>query len=327
MVEALGPLGVRCELLQGGPAGAEKLAVLEATVAGQVHILVGTHALIESAVKFMHLGLVITDEQHKFGVAQRDRLLAKGPAPHSLEMSATPIPRSLALTAYGDRSIITNGDKPGNRQPVTTIHAQSDAEAYQHLADAVARGHQAYVICPLVEPNEEVDLRSAQEEFAKLTRHWPGRVGLLHGRLSDTAKIEAISAFEQGATAILVSTTVVEVGVSCPNATVIVISDCDRFGLAQLHQLRGRVGRGSLPGTCLLLSDSGSSAAAQRIETMLQSTDGFFIAERDLEMRGPGDVLGKIQAGYEFEAEMAEDSNRLLGARVVAQKILGGGRT
>jgi ATP-dependent DNA helicase RecG len=292
-----------------------------------VQLLVGTHALLEDPVDFARLGLVVVDEQHRFGVNQRNRLLAKGLQPHLLTMTATPIPRTLALSLHGDLDVSQIDELPPGRQPVVTKVLRSSArqEAYDLIRAEVAGGQRAYVVLPLVQESEKLDLRSAVEVHEQLsTVVFPDlSVGLLHGRLSSEAKQQAIAAFADGRTQVLVSTTVVEVGVDVPAATVMVIEHAERFGLAQLHQLRGRVGRGAARSTCLLINDSSNGQARQRLELLERSSDGFEIAEMDLRFRGPGQVLGTRQSGLPdlALASLASDGAVLEQAREVAQAI------
>jgi ATP-dependent DNA helicase RecG len=290
--------------------------------------LVGTHALLEDPVVFARLGLVVVDEQHRFGVAQRNRLLNKGLQPHLLTMTATPIPRTLALCVHGDLDVSQIDSLPPGRIPIQTqIIDGKDRELAENLIrEQVAAGYQAYVVLPLVEDSEKIELRSAVEEHQRLAQDvFPDlNLGLLHGRLNSAEKQLAIEAFARGLTQVLVSTTVVEVGVDVPNATVMVIEHAERFGLAQMHQLRGRVGRGAGASHCLLINNSNSAIAKQRLDVLARSSDGFEIAEVDLRIRGPGQVLGTQQSGLPdlALASLSDDGSILEQARDVAQAIL-----
>lgn len=296
----LEPGGVRVGLLAGSMPGAEKRSVLERLAAGEIDFLVGTHALLAEGVIFSRLGLVITDEQHRFGVGQRAGLAAKGANPHLLVMSATPIPRTLALIIYGDLDVSILDELPPGRQPIATFAVGSDKRerAYAYVRKFVDQGRQAYVVCPLVEEGEG-ELASAEELVRRLAagplRSY--RLGLLHGRMKGADKDRVMAAFAAGEISVLVSTTVIEVGVDVPNAVIIVIENAERFGLAQLHQLRGRVGRGKYPSTCILLSDAQNEEARRRMKVMCATCDGFKIADEDLKLRGPGDFFGSRQHG------------------------------
>ena len=323
----LNQLHVRSALLTGSTPMRQRRRLLEDLANGQLQLLVGTHALLEDPVDFARLGLVVVDEQHRFGVNQRNRLLAKGLQPHLLTMTATPIPRTLALSLHGDLDVSQIDELPPNRQPIETrvLRGSARQQAYDLIRDQVVRGQRAYVVLPLVEESDKLDLRSAVEVHAQLSTEVFAdlSVGLLHGRLSSEAKQEAIAAFAEGRTQVLVSTTVVEVGVDVPAATVMVIEHADRFGLAQLHQLRGRVGRGAAQSHCLLINDSSNPQAAQRLNLLERSTDGFEIAEMDLRLRGPGQVLGTRQSGLPDVAlaSLSTDGAVLERARSVAQQI------
>ncbi|MDP6192873.1 MAG: ATP-dependent DNA helicase RecG [Prochlorococcus sp.] len=321
-------LHVSVELLTGATPHRRRRQILDDLANGSLKILVGTHALIEDPVNFSRLGLVVVDEQHRFGVRQRNRLLNKGLQPHLLTMTATPIPRTMALSIHGDLDVSQIDELPPGRTPIQTrIIPSSDREqAYQLIRDQVSRGQRAYVVLPLVEDSEKLDLRSAVNVHAQLSEQiFPELdVGLLHGRLSSTQKQEVIQAFTAGDCQVLVSTTVVEVGVDVPMASVMVIDHADRFGLAQLHQLRGRVGRGAAASHCLLINDSSNPIAKQRLEVLERSNDGFEIAEIDLRLRGPGQILGTKQSGLPdlALASLADDGAVLVEAREEAQQIL-----
>ncbi|MFM7313946.1 MAG: ATP-dependent DNA helicase RecG, partial [Cyanobium sp.] len=289
LVPLLTQMGVNVDLLTGSTPARRRRQLLQDLTNGQLQLLVGTHALLEDPVQFDRLGLVVVDEQHRFGVRQRNRLLAKGLQPHLLTMTATPIPRTLALAVHGDLDVSQIDELPPGRTPIRTMLLDgSEREmAWQLIREQVELGQRAYVVLPLVEESEKLDLRSAVQVHEDLqTRVFPGlRVGLLHGRLSSEEKQQAIGAFACGELQVLVSTTVVEVGVDVPEASVMVIEHAERFGLAQLHQLRGRVGRGAASSTCLLINDSNQALARQRLEVLVRSSDGFEIAEMDLQLR------------------------------------------
>jgi ATP-dependent DNA helicase RecG len=323
----LAQLHVTSALLTGSTPARRRRELLQDLVNGQLQLLIGTHALLEDPVQFQRLGLVVVDEQHRFGVRQRNRLLAKGLQPHLLTMTATPIPRTLALSVHGDLDVSQIDELPPGRTPVQTrlLRSEQRDQAWELIREQVALGQRAYVVLPLVEESEKLDLRSAvdvhrhlaEEVFADLS------VGLLHGRLASEEKQRALRAFATGACQVLVSTTVVEVGVDVAEASVMVIEHAERFGLAQLHQLRGRVGRGAAVSHCLLINDSQNPMARQRLEVLVCSTDGFEIAEMDLRLRGPGQVLGTRQSGLPdlALASLSEDGEVLEDARRVAQEL------
>jgi ATP-dependent DNA helicase RecG len=304
-LEGLRPLaesaGVVLEMLTGRDKGAERRAKLAALAAGDIQILVGTHAVFQKDVEFADLRLAIVDEQHRFGVRQRLELGRKGAAVDVLVMTATPIPRSLSLAQYGDMDISVLDEKPPGRKPVATalVNMTRMDEVVEKLRHAIAEGRQAYWVCPLVDESEVSDLSSAEERFRRLRATLgEGRVGLVHGQMPPDDKDAAMSAFQRGQTSVLVATTVIEVGVDVPNASIMVIERAESFGLAQLHQLRGRVGRGTAASTCLLMYHAPlSDAGERRLATMRDTDDGFRIAEVDLEMRGAGDVIGTAQSG------------------------------
>ena len=322
------PLHVTVELLTGSTPQKQRRRILADVASGACKILVGTHALLEDPVAFARLGLVVVDEQHRFGVRQRNRLLGKGLQPHLLTMTATPIPRTLALSLHGDLDVSQIDELPPGRTPISTamITGSNRDEAYDLIRQEVDKGQRAYVVLPLVEESEKMDLRSAVDVHRQLADEvFPDlQVGLLHGRLASADKQAVIRAFAAGETNVLVSTTVVEVGVDVPEASVMVIDHADRFGLAQLHQLRGRVGRGAAASHCLLINDSRNPLARQRLEVLVRSTDGFEIAEMDLRLRGPGQVLGTRQSGLPdlALASLADDGSVLEEAREEAADIL-----
>jgi ATP-dependent DNA helicase RecG len=295
-----GPAAIR--LLQGATSAFEKAAIYEGLRTGEVKVVVGTHAIIEDPVDFANLGLVVVDEQHRFGVAQRAALRSKGANPHLLVMTATPIPRSLALTVYGDLDLTVLDEMPPGRKPIQTylVKAKERERGYGFIRSQVVKGRQAFVIFPLVEESDKIEARAAVAEHERLQRDVfrDFRLGLLHGRMKPDEKDEVMARFRAGEYHILVSTSVVEVGVDVPNATVILIEGANRFGLAQLHQFRGRVGRGEHASFCLLVNDSGKAHSEERLQAMVESQDGFYLAEKDLDLRGPGDFLGTRQSGF-----------------------------
>ncbi|MFQ5408758.1 MAG: ATP-dependent DNA helicase RecG [Anaerolineales bacterium] len=349
----LGPGLAGVRLLQGSTPAAEREAIAAGLADGSVKILVGTHALIQESVQFSNLGVAVVDEQHRFGVEQRGALRGKGANPHLLVMTATPIPRSLALTVYGDLDVSLVDEMPPGRRPVDTriIYPRERERAYQFLRRHVERGRQAFIVCPLVEESEAVEARAAVDEHARLSSAvFPDlRLQLLHGKMKPAEKEAVMEQFRAGEADMLVSTSVIEVGVDVPNATVMLVEGANRFGLAQLHQLRGRVGRGEHKSYCLLMAaapENGSRMMAddevdERLQAMAATTDGFVLAEKDLELRGPGEFLGTRQAGFselrmarltdlplidlarreaarifETDPDLAEPDHALLAARV-----------
>ncbi|MBK9147218.1 MAG: ATP-dependent DNA helicase RecG [Flavobacteriales bacterium] len=328
MLEGM-PVVVR--LLTGSTRQAERKSILQALRLGEVHIIVGTHALLEDRVVFDRLGLVVIDEQHRFGVAQRARLWAKSEVPpHVLVMTATPIPRTLAMTLYGDLDTSIIDELPPGRKPIRTVHRFDSARnaVFGFLEEELAKGRQVYVVYPLIEESEKSDLKDVTDGFESLSRRFPlpqYAVGIIHGRMDPAIKDYEMARFKKGETNILVSTTVIEVGVDVPNASVMVIENAERFGLSQLHQLRGRVGRGAEQSFCILMTgDKLSSDARTRLSTMVRTNDGFQIAETDLRLRGPGDLLGTQQSGLPQLriADLVEDQELLQQARQAAQRVL-----
>ena len=321
-------LHVSVALLTGSTPRPRRRELLDDLANGSLKVLVGTHALLEDPVVFNRLGLVVVDEQHRFGVHQRDRLLNKGLQPHLLTMTATPIPRTLALSMHGDLDVSQIDELPPGRTPIRTrmLTAGQREKAYELIREEVQLGQRAYVVLPLVDESEKLELRSAVEVHAELASEvFPDlAVGLLHGRLSSVDKQTVLTEFASGKTQVLVSTTVVEVGVDVPEASVMVIDHAERFGLAQLHQLRGRVGRGAAASHCLLINGSSNPLARQRLDVLVRSTDGFEIAEMDLRLRGPGQVLGTRQSGLPdlALASLADDGAVLEDARTAAQELL-----
>jgi ATP-dependent DNA helicase RecG len=296
----LDPVGLTVEAITGRDKGKPRQALATGLAEGYIDVVVGTHALFQDAVEFKDLGLVIIDEQHRFGVHDRLKLTEKGHKPDLLVMTATPIPRTLALTAYGDLDVSKLDEKPAGRKPIETriLPLQRLDDVIEGVGRAIKTGDQVYWVCPLVEDSELIDLSSVEDRHRQLTAIFGNRVGLLHGRLSAQEKEAMSQAFKRGEYDILVATTVIEVGVDAPNATIMVIEHAERFGLAQLHQLRGRVGRGDKQSTCLLMYKGPLSVNGKaRLEIMRQSEDGFLIAEKDWELRGSGDLLGSRQSG------------------------------
>jgi len=322
------PLGVRVRLLLGGMKKSERSAILESLSSGDLPIIVGTHAIIQKDVSFRGLGMCIVDEQHRFGVMQRATLFKKGDRPHTLLMTATPIPRSLALTVYGDLDVSIMRDQPPGRQPIRTrlVWDRDRDGAIEILQSECINGRQAYVVYPLVEESEKLDLKDAENGYEKLVAEFPDMtVDLIHGRMSSEQKESAMKKFVDGETQILVSTTVIEVGVDVPNATVMMIEHAERFGLSQLHQLRGRVGRGPHRSTCILIAHfKRSSEADERLRTMVETNDGFKISEVDLKLRGAGDFFGTRQSGLPDLkiADIVADTEILIQAREAAFELV-----
>lgn len=325
----LAPLRYPMDILKGSLSTKERRAALERIQSGETRIAIGTHALIQEGVEFRNLALVVIDEQHRFGVIQRNVLKSKGKLPDTLVMTATPIPRSLALTLYGDLEVSVIDELPPGRRPIETRLLQEEERrgVYQEMRRTVAGGHQVYVVYPLVEETEKSDLRAATQMAGQLQdKVFPDlRVGLLHGKMKSAEKDRIMNAFAAGEIQILVATTVIEVGVDVANATLMVIEHAERFGLAQLHQLRGRVGRGSAQSVCLLVGDARGSAEAQRrLEIMCETNDGFRIAEVDLELRGPGEIVGTRQSGipaFKY-ANLVRDRKALELAHTEAEKFI-----
>ncbi len=292
--------GLRLAILTGREKGRERVETLAGLASGQIHMVVGTHALFQESVAFHDLGLAIVDEQHRFGVHQRLAMNSKGETPDMLVMTATPIPRTLVLAAFGDMEVSRLTEKPKGRQPIRTVTLPDDRldELVGRISEAVAEGQKIYWICPLVEESEQVDLTAAQDRFSSLQPIFGNRVGLVHGRMAGRDKDEAMRAFKEGETRVLVATTVIEVGVDVPDATIMLIEHAERFGLAQLHQLRGRVGRGAKASACVLLFKGPlGETAKRRLSVMRETEDGFLIAEEDLKLRSEGEVLGTRQSG------------------------------
>ncbi len=322
---------LRVELLSNRTTAGERTRILAALAEGHVDLLVGTHALLEERVAFKALGVIVIDEQHRFGVEQRAALRGKGDDPDVLVMTATPIPRTAAMTVYGDLDVTTLDELPPGRTPVETVWVHAgleEAEAHRRVAEEVDAGRQAYVVCPLVEESEKIQARSAIEERERLAAEvWPDlRLGLLHGQMPSKEKEATMTAFRAGELDVLVATTVIEVGVDVPNATVMLIEDADRFGIAQLHQLRGRVGRGSDRSWCYLLAEGSTPESETRLKAMVETTDGFVLAEVDLDLRGEGTVLGTRQKGHSDLklASLRRDRETVVLARRIAFDIVDG---
>jgi ATP-dependent DNA helicase RecG len=318
----LQPFGVSVGLLTGSVKGVARKTLYEQIAQGTVDVIVGTHALIQESVKFHKLGFVVIDEQHRFGVKQRQELLVKSEhMPHLLAMTATPIPRSLALTVYGELDVSILNELPKGRKPIETKlwSPNSQTQLYAKIDAEIAAGRQGYVICSLIDDNPDNEVKSVQAEYVKLQnsifKH--RKIGLLHGKMKPADKDEVMTRFAAGELDILVSTTVVEVGVDVPNATVMIIENADRFGLSQLHQLRGRVGRSSHQSYCYLVM-SDSSKPSQRLKEIEKSNDGFYLAEVDLKLRGPGEIYGRSQHGA-LNLQIATLSDTKLIARAQKQ--------
>ncbi len=321
------PFGIRTALLSSSTKAAERGELLAALAAGEIDILIGTHAILQPDVIFENPGLFVTDEQHRFGVNQREVLNAKGENPNVLVMTATPIPRTLAVILYGDLDISVIDTLPAGRKPIRTFLRYQDArpKIYDFVEAQVQQGRQAYVVAPLIEESESIDCKSAQEVYEELCVRYPRlRIGLVHGAMKQQEKDTVMESFQRGELDVLVSTVVIEVGIDVSNATVMVIENCERFGLAQLHQLRGRVGRGSEQSYCILISGSDSQIAQKRNEILCSTEDGFVIAEEDLKLRGPGEIFGTRQHGLpELNiSDLVKNADILEKVRLAAKEII-----
>ncbi len=319
-------IDIKVECLTGSVKASERKRIYNELATGETGILVGTHAIIQSGVEFKDLGLVITDEQHRFGVKQRDFLAGKGESPHVIVMSATPIPRTLGLILYGDMDISLIKELPADRLPIKNcvVGPESRDTSYNFIKKEIDKGHQAYIICPLVEESEDLDLCDVISYTEKLRTKLPGvRIEYIHGRMKPKEKNEIMEAFGSGEIKIIVSTTVIEVGINVPNATVMMIENAQRFGLATLHQLRGRVGRGAEQSYCIMINTSDSESSSERLDVLNRSNDGFYIASEDLKSRGMGDMLGIRQSGeIRFKmADIYEDADILKLASRLAEDV------
>lgn len=329
--EMLAPMGVKIGLLTGSTKQADRRILHEQLESGELQILIGTHAILEHKVKFKNLGIAVIDEQHRFGVAQRGRLWKKNISPpHILVMTATPIPRTLAMTFYGDLDISVIDELPPGRKPIKTLHYFDSKRLalFQFMEDEIKKGRQIYVVYPLIEESEKLDYKDLMDGFNSIQRRFPlpqYQISIVHGRMKPADKDYEMNLFAQGKTNILVATTVIEVGVNVPNASVMVIESAEKFGLSTLHQLRGRVGRGAEQSYCILMTSYKLSEDAKtRMETMVRTNDGFEIAEVDLRMRGPGDIMGTQQSGIlDLKiADLARDNQILNAARICASELL-----
>ncbi|MCD8079538.1 MAG: ATP-dependent DNA helicase RecG [Bacteroides sp.] len=328
--ELLHGMDVRVELLTGSVKGKKREPILSGLLTGDVHILIGTHAVIEDTVRFSSLGLVVIDEQHRFGVAQRARLWGKNmQPPHVLVMTATPIPRTLAMTVYGDLDVSVIDELPPGRKPITTSHQFDNRREslYQFIQGQIEEGRQVYIVYPLIKESEKIDLKNLEEGYMHICEEFPGcRVCKVHGKMKPAEKDEQMQRFVSGEAQIMVATTVIEVGVNVPNASVMVIENAERFGLSQLHQLRGRVGRGADQSYCILVTSYKlSEETRKRLEIMVRTNDGFEIAEADLKLRGPGDLEGTQQSGIAFDlkiAHISRDGQLMQYVREIAEKII-----
>jgi ATP-dependent DNA helicase RecG len=332
ITEMLRGLPVSVALLTGSTKKSERTELFEKLRSGETHILIGTHALIEDTVQLKNLGLVVVDEQHRFGVAQRGKMWEKSEhPPHILVMTATPIPRTLAMTLYGDLDVSVIDELPPGRKPIKTVHYYDSkrGQVFDFLREQIKAGRQAYIVYPLIKESEKMDFKNLEEGWEVITHNFPAptyRSCMVHGKLKGGEKDSAMQEFVRGEANIMVATSVIEVGVNVPNASVMVIESAERFGLAQLHQLRGRVGRGAEQSFCILMSGVKlSSDSRHRIDMMCSTNDGFAIAEADLKLRGPGDLDGTMQSGMAFDlriSNLGKDGKILEYARGVAEKIL-----
>ena len=323
-------MNVRVELLMGSVKGKKREEILKGLLTGEVQILIGTHAVLEDTVNFASLGMVVIDEQHRFGVAQRAKLWAKNTCPpHVLVMTATPIPRTLAMTLYGDLDVSVIDELPPGRKPIQTIHQFDNRRAslYAGIRKQIGEGRQVYIVYPLIKESEKIDIKNLEEGYGHICAEFPEcKVSKVHGQMKPAEKDAEMQRFVNGETQIMVATTVIEVGVNVPNASVMVIENAERFGLSQLHQLRGRVGRGADQSYCILVTSYKlSEETRKRLEIMVQTNDGFEIAEADLKLRGPGDLEGTQQSGVAFDlkiADIARDGQLLQHVREIAAEII-----
>lgn len=328
----LDPLGIRCALLTGSTKTKERRALHQGLVDGTIEILVGTHAVIEDNVEFKNLGLAVIDEQHRFGVEQRAKLWSKSQvAPHIMVMTATPIPRTLAMTLYGDLDVSLLDELPPGRKPITTLHATEShrGRIYAFMKEQIKAGRQVFIVYPLIKESEKMDYQNLEEGYLRIVEQFPAPeyvTAVVHGKQKNENKEHDMNLFASGRAHILVATSVIEVGVDVPNASVMIIESAERFGLSQLHQLRGRVGRGSERSYCILMTGYKlSKESRERIELMCQTQDGFQLAEADMRMRGPGDLEGTVQSGLAIDlhiANLAKDGPVLEEARRAAMEIL-----
>jgi ATP-dependent DNA helicase RecG len=323
-------IGLNVQLLTGSTKKKDRETLHAELMEGKINILIGTHALIEDTVVFQNLGLVIIDEQHRFGVAQRAKLWTKNVCPpHVLVMTATPIPRTLAMTVYGDLDVSVIDELPPGRKPIQTyqLYDNKRASLNRFIAKQVAAGRQIYLVYPLIQESENLDFKNLEDGYALLKETFPQfKISMVHGKMKPSEKDEEMRKFVEGTTQILVATTVIEVGVNVPNASVMIIESAERFGLSQLHQLRGRVGRGAEQSYCILMSSYKiGEDTRKRLEVMVNTTDGFEIAEADLKMRGPGDLDGTQQSGLPFDLKitnLSRDGEMLTFARRVAEEVI-----
>ena len=323
-------MNIRVELLMGSVKGKKREAILKGLLTGEIQILIGTHAVLEDTVGFSSLGMVVIDEQHRFGVAQRAKLWAKNAnPPHVLVMTATPIPRTLAMTLYGDLDVSVIDELPPGRKPIQTIHQFDNRRPslYAGIRKQLAEGRQIYIVYPLIKESEKMDIKNLEEGYEHICAEFPDcQVSKVHGQMKPAEKDAEMQRFVNGETQIMVATTVIEVGVNVPNASVMVIENAERFGLSQLHQLRGRVGRGADQSYCILVTSYKlSEETRKRLEIMVQTNDGFEIAEADLKLRGPGDLEGTQQSGVAFDlkiADIARDGQLLQHVREVAASVI-----
>ena len=330
LAKMLDGLPVKVALLTGSIKGKRRKEILDGLVHGEIHLLVATHAVLEDSVQFSALGFVVIDEQHRFGVAQRAKLWSKNDfAPHVLVMTATPIPRTLAMTLYGDLDVSVIDELPPGRKPIQTVHQYGNRQAqlYQFMAGQIAQGRQVYIVYPLIKESEKMDLKNLEEGYEQISQAFPGcAVSMVHGKMKPAEKDAEMQRFLHRETQIMVATTVIEVGVNVPNASVMVIENAERFGLSQLHQLRGRVGRGADQSYCVLVTSVKlSEESKKRLEIMVRTNDGFEIAEADLKLRGPGDLEGTQQSGIAFDlkiANIARDGQLLGYVRSIAERIV-----